>query len=225
MDGQDPKEINTGGGAVSGGDIQTGGGDFVGRDQYIQYYPLDIPKLVAALKETLPSDDPAPQHLLETLQSFQHFHRRLYEWKEVHNYYNDITTALGQFSREIERLEASREEIDSRALKRLWRPVAQKVGLLLDWSAQVQFISETPFEQSSEGLKGPPWAVEICVTKSQMDELLQRSIVEILDLYDATFDFLDVAEKNLYLADKQLRETAGEIYNLSRIVLGSLEHG
>ena len=222
MEEQNPKEIHTGGGAVSEGGVETGGGDFVGRDQYIQYYQLDIPKLVAALKESLPSDDPAPQHLLDTLRGFQHFHMRLFEWKEVHNFYNDITNSLGQFSREVERLEASREEVNLRAVKRLWRPVAQKVSLLLDWSAQIKYISEIPFEQSSEGLKGPPWAVEISAAKSQMDELLQRSIVEIFDLYDAAFDFLDVAEKNLYLADKQLRETATEIYNLSRIVLGSL---
>ncbi len=46
--------------------------------------------------------------------------------------------------------------------------------------------------------------------------------VEIQALYDGTFDFVDTIERHLYLADKKLRDTAGELYNLSRIALGSV---
>ena len=41
-------------------------------------------------------------------------------------------------------------------------------------------------------------------------------------LYDATAALSDAAQTNMYLADKGLRETAGELYNLSNLLLGSL---
>jgi hypothetical protein len=131
---------------------------------------------------------------------------------------------LGQFSREVERLDASGETPNSRALSRLWRPVAQKVSILTEWAAGVRHIAETPFEARPEGRVGPPWAVDLDVAKSRLDQLLAGRRVEQTELYDATFDFVDLSEKHMYLADKQLRETASELSNLSRLVLGRLSH-
>lgn len=224
MSDQDSQEIQTGGGAYLAGDVDIEGGDFVGRDKIIQHYQLDVEKLVNVLREALPDDDPMPQHLLDTLHQFQYFHTRLHEWKELHNGINDITIALGQFLREVERLDISQERVVARSLSRLWRPVAQKVTILLDWATTIKFIAETPFSQSESGLKGPKWAIELHVARTRVDECLHGGDVDTHLLYDATYDFDDAAERHMYQADKQLRQAAGELYTLSRIVLGSLAH-
>ena len=221
-DDQDSK-IQTGGTSVQGG-VNTGGGDLVSRDKYVQYIQLDLQKLLETLKLSLPAGDPLPQHLVQTLKGFQHYHTRLHDWKELHNSLNDVLYALGQFSREVERLDAVRQTPDPRALSRLWRPVAHKVALLIDWSSSVRSIAEVPFKRLGGEMQGPSWAVEIQAASSRLDDLLNGGTIEFNDLYDATFDFLDTTERHMYLADKQLRETAEELYDLSRIVLGSMSH-
>ena len=132
--------------------------------------------------------------------------------------------SLGQFLREVERLDVSQESADVRSLSRLWRPVAQKVTILLDWAATVKFIADEPFSKSEDGLRGPKWAIELHVARTRIDETLESDGLNVGALYDATYDFNDVAEKHMYQADKQLRDAAGELYTLSRIVLGSLGH-
>ncbi|GAB4498229.1 MAG: hypothetical protein OHK0052_11270 [Anaerolineales bacterium] len=183
---------------------------------------LDLPRLAEALKQVLPPNDPAPQNLLQGMQSFQQMHTHLYEWKELHNFVNDILYVLAQFTREVERIELNEETPNARALRRLWRPIAQKVDLMLDWAAQVRFIADIPFARLPSGaLQGPDWAIALETARQRLDELLEINQLEIDELTDAAFDFNDAAERHMYLADKRLRETAGELFNLSRTVLGS----
>jgi hypothetical protein len=216
----DPKEIHTGGDYIEG----NVGGDIVGHDKIIQNIQLDVGKLIETLQQALPADDPMPQHLLEAFRQFHFFHTRLFEWKELHNSINDITIALGQFLREVERLDISQSQGNARDLRRSWRPVAQKVNILLDWATSVKYIAEQPFEVTEAGMQGPNWAVDLLVARTRVDENLLKEDVDEETLYDATYDFNDAAERHMYLADKKLRETAGELYNLSRIVLGSMGH-
>ncbi len=213
--------IQTNGGAYVGDDVSVQGGDFVGRDKIVNYYQLDLEKLMEALRAALPADDPTPQHLLETLEQFRTFHAQLYEWKELHNYLNDILYVVGQFIREVERLDAQQQPGDLRSLARLWRPVAQKVQLLLEWALQVQHIAPALVEEE-QGWRGPRWAVELAAGRRRVDEILQPAEFTLSALYDAAYAFVDSAERHMYLADKALRETAGELYTLSRIVLGEL---
>jgi len=229
MSDQNPKEIRTEGGTYIEGDAQTSGGDFVARDKIIQNIQLDVDKLTQTLRQALPADDPLPQHLLEALRQFKYFHTRLFEWKELHNALNDITIALGQFLREVERLDISQAQGNARDLRRSWRPVAQKVDILLSFATSVKYIAEKPFEVIEGRLQGPEWAVDIKVARTQLDEVLRNKDAGEDDideeaLYDATYNFNDKAETHMYLADKKLRDTAGELYNLSRIVLGSMGH-
>lgn len=221
--GDKERNIHTEGGAYAEGNV-TPGGDFVGRDKYVQYFQLDLDKLAETLRQALPPGDPLPRRLIEALQQFQYFHARLYEWKELHNCLNDVLYALGQFSRQVDRLDMLRTIPEKRSLARLWRPVAQKVSLLLDFAAAVKFITEVPFAQVPDGLQGPNWAVELHSARVRLDELLQRPELDLDELSDATFDFSDLAEKHMYLADKQLRATSGELYSLSCILLGKVSH-
>lgn len=226
MPDDEERKIKTGGGAYAEGEVSTDGGDFVGRDKIVQYYQLDVEKLLSTLKKALPDGDPAPRQLLETLQGFQHFHTRLFEWKELHNLMNEVTFTLDQFTREVERNDATGEPIRPRALTRLWRPVAQKVDILLEWAGGVQHIASPAFKSKDDGsVVGPGWAVELHNARTRLDKALPKADKDPQELYDATFDFSDAAERHMYLADKHLRDTAQELYNLSRIVLGSMNHG
>jgi len=121
-------------------------------------------------------------------------------------------------------LDITQSEGNARALRRSWRPVARKVDILLDFAGTVEYIAEQPFKVSDAGMQGPNWAIELHVAGNRVDQVLRDDDVDESALYDATYDFNDVAERHMYLADKKLRETAGELYTLSRIVLGSMGH-
>jgi len=217
---------NTIDGAYVSGDANTQGGDFVGRDkviQNIQNVNLDIARLVEILKNSLPDDDPTPQYLLDTLKSFKHFHASLFEWKEVHNFLNDILMYFGAFSLEIERIQSYEEAPNPRLLLPLWRPISQKVNALVEWGKNIQHIG-LPFSESEQGMQGPAWAIDMRVAKENIDQLLKSSPIDANSLFEARGEFGEKAETQMYLADKKLRETADELYNLSRVVLGSLGH-
>lgn len=182
---------------------------------------LDVEKAIDVLQQTLPADDPTPQRLRQLLDNFQDFHNRLFEWKELHNYLNDVVFVMDQFAREVERLDARGESGNPRLLARLWRPVTRKVMLLVDWAATVQYI-DSPLVSLPDGARqGPRWAIELQVAQTRIDEVFKSDEFDVESLYDATYDFTDVAERHLYLADKQLRDTAGDLYALSRVVLGA----
>jgi hypothetical protein len=217
-------QIETGGGAYADGSVQTAGGDFVGRDQYIQYNQLDPTKLVEALRQVLPVDDPAPKLWVKALNDLRVHHTRLFEWKELHNFLNDILVVLGQFKREVERIDISGEVPNARALSRLWRPVVQKVDAMMTWATSIKYISDQPLLYSEDYTVGPSWAIDLNAAKILVDGVLSRQVLETNEVYDAVFDFSDLAEQHMYLTDKMLRSTAGELFNLSSSILGKISH-
>ena len=225
----------SGGTAVSGGinltsDQANIGGDVVGRDKVTQvqgdqinnYLQIDLAQLAATLKQALPTNDPLPDRLVAALQSFKQYHSQLWEFKELHNALNDVVFVLDQFAREVERLDAAGQLGNARTLARLWRPVDQKVDLLIDFAADVQHIGE-PLVERNGSRQGPAWAIELQSAAQRINELLMPSDYDFAALYDATNAFSDSADKYLYLADKQLRDTAGELYNLSQQLLGEFK--
>ena len=206
-------------------------GDAVGRDKntttiqgdQINYnVQLDVQKLVDTLQQALPAGDPLPANVLAVLKDFRSQHTRLYEWKELHNALNDVLFVFDQFSREVERRDATGALGDVRALKRLWRPIEQKVDLLLNFASTIQHIG-SPLVQNSDGSRqGPAWAIELAGAADQIKHLFEESQPSLENIYEATYAFSDAAEKHLYLTDKQLREASGELFNLSNALLGSV---
>ncbi len=195
-----------------------GGGDFVSGDKIV--YQLDVGRLVDLLREALPEGDPAPAQFREMMEQFGSLHAQLYEWKELHNAINEIAYVMDQFTREVERLDAQGLSGDPRQLRRLWRPVANKVQIVLEWAAEdVEHITQERFIRTSDGVRGPRWAVELYRAREQVNALLRPEAYDLAALYDATYDFMDVVDRHLYLVDRHLRETAGKLYDLSRLVL------
>jgi hypothetical protein len=205
-------------------------GDLVGRDKITQvqgdqintYIQIDLPQLLETLKQALPENDPLPDRLVNALKDFKHYHSRLWEFKELHNALNDVVFVLDQFAREVERLDAAGQTGNARALARLWRPVDQKVDLLIEFARNLQHIG-TPLSQHNGSWQGPAWAIELQSTAQRINDLLAPSDYDFTALYDATNTFSDAVDKHLYLADKQLRDTAGELYHLSQQLLGEFK--
>jgi hypothetical protein len=193
-------------------------------DQINYAVQLDVQKLLDTLKQALPADDPLPASVLAMLQEFRTFHTRLWEWKELHNFLNDVIFVFDQFSREVERRDATGALGDVRALKRLWRPVDQKVSLLLTFAAQIQYIGPPLVVNRDGSRQGPPWAIELAGAADPLKHLFEESAPALEAVYEATYTFSDAAEKHMYLADKQLRDAAGELFNLSNALLGSVGH-
>jgi hypothetical protein len=217
MDGHPPGETNI------AGDANVHEGDFVGRDKIVQNIQLDLDKVISVLKQTLPDDDPTPQYLLDTLKNFQLFHAQLHEWKELHNFLNDILIAFGPFARQVDQCEISGEAPNPRLFRQLWQPISQKVNGLLEWGKTITQIGQ-PFLESEQGLQGSRWFVDLCVARYRLSQLLKSAVVESGELVDACSEFGDKAETHMFVADRNLRETADELYSLSRVVLGSLHH-
>jgi hypothetical protein len=233
MDQPVPDEATTSN--ISGGinltsDQANIGGDVVGRDKVTQvqgdqinnYIQLDVQKLVDTLKQALPDNDPLPDRLVAALQNFKQYHSRLWEFKELHNALNDVVFVLDQFSREVERLDAAGQKGDARTLSRLWRPIDQKVDLLVEFARSVQHIG-TPLVEANGRWQGPAWAIELHMAAQRVNDLLTPANYDFAALYDATYAFSDAAEKHMYLADKQLRDTAGELFNQSNQLLGEFK--
>jgi hypothetical protein len=221
---------NVSGGISLTSDQANIGGDVVGRDKVTQvqgdqinnYIELDVQKLVDTLKQALPANDPLPDRLVAALQDFKRYHARLREFKELHNALNDAIFVLDQFAREVERLDAAGQTGNARMLARLWRPVDQKVDLLIEFAANVQHIA-APLVQQNGSRQGPAWAIELQSAAQRINEVLKPADYDFAALYDATTAFSDAADKHLYLADKQLRDTAGELYTLSQQLLGDFK--
>ncbi len=217
------RRIKTGGGYVEGR-VSTGR-DFAGRDMLVYNYPpFDLSKVVEVLRESLPQNDPLPARLLETLKMFRNLHARLAEWKELHNYLCDVIMTFNQFSREVEQLQLNGTEvIDPRSLVRRWRPVRQRIELLLEWSKRIVCIG-TPYSESGTiGLQGERWSVRLSIMRNDMDSILRQSRVNCSALYELTQTIDDEVNLHMYLADKSLRDTASQLNEISEIVLGSLQ--
>jgi hypothetical protein len=203
---------------------------------------VNLAWIVGILRQSLPEGDPGVSGLIRALRLFRDFHIRLNDWNELHNQLSDILFNYGQFSREVERLSDSNEDPEPRAIGIHWHPVALKVTTLLDWASAPRSIFEgEPFARLQDRIVGPTWAVELCETCDRLDALLRPSdlsrlftlpreslasrtqFVDINELYDAGSDFYDVAERWMYLVDRQLRETTMELLTLSQAVLSTLE--
>ena len=65
---------------------------------------------------------------------------------------------------------------------------------------------------------------QLASVTDQLRGLFAESLPTLAAIYDATYAFSDAAEKHMYLADKQLRDAAGELYELSNALLGSVSH-
>lgn len=220
QDSNESKQTDTGGGAYVKKSVKTNGGDFVGRDQH--NYGLDIDKLIEALKQALPAHDPTPEILRKTLREFQDYHTRLYEWKKLHNYLNEIVVVLPQFALQVERLHDKQQLNEPSIIAPFWRVIGGKIEPFLAWASEIKSIGKPLNILENGDLQGEVWAIEVYIFSNRIDFLLVRQNFDSEALLEAVGEFGQIASKHMFLTDDKLRETAEELFNLSRIALGSV---
>ena len=210
---------------------------------------MNIDELVSALKEAFPKNDPRPEQLRRILSAFEQFQRlqqSLYEWKELHNALDDILTSFAPFSSEIHRADAEKTIPSISTLNNLWYGVSATVDALLQFARNINYIG-IRYREEAGNISGEVWAVKIGVMRNQVNIQLglnetssfrastKRSIsfaeksklmIGIrpewwVALYELNNEFNHTAYGQMHWADKKLRETATELYTLSKSVFGS----
>ena len=185
-----------------------------------------------------------PGELDKTLSEFRLFHEQLHEYKELHNAINEILIAFEQFKAEIDRANSRRALPKLSLLRDLWRPVSMSVVSLLNWSQNIKNIGK-PFQiLDNKSKSGEDWAIQFSELQSRInehlgmigqfgvDEIDYPSQMQILayqrlgteipwweTLSELTSSFQHTSSHHMNSADKQLRNTAQELYNLSNKAL------
>jgi hypothetical protein len=210
---------------------------------------LNIDELISALKQAFPKDDPRPEQLRNILLDFekvQRLQQSLYEWKELHNSLDDILTSFAPFSSEIHRADSEKTIPSLSTLNNLWYAVTAKVDALLEFARNIKYIGNR-YKEEAGMTSGETWAVKISGLRNQVNIQLglnetssfnvstKRSIsfaeksklmIGIrpdwwVALYELNNEFNHVAYGQMHWADKKLRETATELYTLSKSAFGS----
>ena len=236
---EEPPETRIGGSHVGGHVKVEDSGTFVGRDQFVG---LNVEELVVALRRAFPAGDTRPEQLGQLLDEFRAYHSKLHEWKELHNYLNKIIDAFDQYAAQVDNSYAEKKPRKPSAYQEAWWPVNWKVNEMLAWAQTLQHIGQSYRVLENDQLEGEGWAVDL---KAKRDDLLdhfqsglaferregsavlQRLLQgdparEWLDrLYNLTREFEGAIKQHMSQADNQLRETATDLYNLSRQALRS----
>jgi hypothetical protein len=187
-----------------------------------------------------------PGELDKTLSEFRSYHEKLHEYKELHNAINEIQNDFGQFKTEIDRSNFTRSISKLSVLRNLWRPVSMKVAALLHWSQSIQLIGKPFKILEDKSRTGEEWAIQFSGIQTRMNDHLGMenqlgmneyskkevdypSQMQILrfqslgreipwweTLSELTSSFDNTCDHHMNSADKQLRQTAQDLYNLSK---------
>lgn len=233
----------SGGTNIAGQGDVTVGQDVVGRDKIVTTnIGLSVPELVEALRQAFPSGDPRPERLGKLLDDFHDYHERLYEWKELHNALNKIIDAFDQYAGRVESSYNEKKPLKPTVYREAWRPVNRSVDDMLDWAQTIQHIGKRYQELANDRLEGERWAVDVKAHRDDLMKHFQRgqeveqsmsgSIFQRLvqadpaqdwlrQLYDLTHEFEDAIKRYMSQADNKLRETATDLFDLSRQAFGN----
>jgi len=112
-------------------------------------------------------NDQFTKSILRSLVEIREIHQKLREWKELHNYLNEILVKSGEVKIRLLRMRAEGVQIQDYEswrsdLKVKWSSCKNQTEELLDWLQKVQYIEEVPFQIGEKGeMKGPRWAINI----------------------------------------------------------------
>jgi hypothetical protein len=225
------------------------GSDVAGRD-IKGFSGKDVNQIIETLLKHFPKGYlQNPDELDKTLSDFRSYHEKLHEYKELHNAINEILINFEQFKAEIDRSNSRRLIPKLSVLRDLWRPVSISVVALLNWSQSIQNIGK-PFKILEDKSRlGEEWAIQFSGLQIRINEHLGMedqlgvneyskkdypSQIQILSfqrfgaeipwwetLIELTSSFSHASSHHMNSADKQLRQTAQELFNLSNKALSN----
>jgi len=222
------------------GDAKIDRGDFVGGDKFVGLGGKEVAQILDVLfKYFSQSYLKRPEQLDRVLGNYQKLHEQLYEWKEMHNHMDRILQAFEQFSTQV--INAG-EPLGVRELHNLWFPVNLCLDNLLEWAKKINCIGKS-FVLGEDGeLRGEIWAIDLENARKEIAAHLGVSsdspgsgtlpggprLIRRLRYYlgldanwwnglvDLARRFRHIILQNMHFADKRLRETATELYHVSR---------
>lgn len=221
------------------------GSEIAGRDHIEGIPGTEVNQIIETLLKHFPKGYlQNPDELDKTLGDFRRYHEQLHEYKELHNVINEILVAFEPFKAEIDRSNSRRSLPKLSLLRDLWRPVSLMVISLLNWSQNIKNIGK-PFQLLEDKSKsGEDWAIQFSELQSRINEHLGMtsqfgvkeidypSQIQILSfqklgteipwwetLSELTSSFGHASSHHMNSADKQLRQTAQELFNLSNKAL------
>lgn len=187
---------------------------------------------VQRLAERVAAADAGEQQGFHSLmEQFRRYNEQMVEWKELHNRLNILLNVFDSFGTQVERVDAREERIDLRMLQLAWQSVYQTIYHLLLFARDIQYIGP-PFTETDRAITGAEWAVELSALRNSIQAHLQRRPATLQATYDNTWwqtlreetsRLDDAIKRNLFLADEELRKTAGDLYDLSAETLWSKE--
>lgn len=186
---------------------------------------------VQRLAEGMAAGANQQERLHSLMEQFRRYNEQMVEWKELHNRFNILLNVYDSFGTQIERVDAREERIDPRMLQLAWQSVYQTIYLLLLFAKDIRQIGQ-PFVETAQTITGPEWAVEMSALRTGIQAHLQRRPASLQATYDnAWWQTLreessrldDAIKRYLFLADEELRKTAGDLYDLSSETLWSKE--
>lgn len=192
-----------------------------------------------------------PLELDKTLSEFRLFHEQLHEYKELHNAINEILVAFDPFKEKVYEAISQRSIPELSSLRNSWRPVSMNVTTLLNWSQKIIHIGKPFRVLEDKSKLGEDWAIRFSGLQSQINEHLGMidpssageaskketeypSQLQILayqrlgtvvpwwkTLLELTSEFQHTSAHHMNSADKQLRDTAQKLYDLSNKALST----
>lgn len=198
--------------------------------------------------EVLDPTDPRLPGIDSLLTEFRQYYRRLREWKELHNHLDETLNVFGQYAAQVERFADKSVAVDLDPLNISWQPVHRRFTVLFTWAEQdVQYTGQ-PYQILENGERaGEKWAVELAELYQSLDEHLRENptqqIVTASPWYRLRYLFRseysqavlwrdwwrglreltrscdNALKTHMFMADKELRKTAMELYDLSKEAL------
>ncbi len=209
---------------------------------------LNVQKLAINVFE---SDDPQLHQLTDLLQQVRQYNERLAEWKELHNRMNNILLAYDIFSKQVERIDARGEKIELGMLQLSWKSTYQQITESLEWAGNINYIGipfkitnneitgmkwAIDMKNLGEFIQNHLWRNNKVLSSSNWWVTLHHLWRNSFDgrfgkvssssnwwvtLRENTHNLDSAIKQHLTDADKKLRETVGELYDLSAKALWS----
>jgi hypothetical protein len=242
-----PTGKKEGGIGLKADSVNISGSEVVGRDHIEGMSGSEVNQIIETLLKHFPKGYlHNPGELDKALSEFRTYHEQLHEYKELHNGINEILVAFEPYKAEMDRSNSRKSLPKLSHLRDLWRPVSLTVISLLNWSQTIKNIGK-PYQLLDDKRKsGEDWAIQFSELQSRINEHLgltgplsvreidYPSQLQILSfqrlgaeipwwetLSELTSSFSHTASHHMNSADKQLRQTAQELFNLSNKALSN----
>ncbi len=186
-----------------------------------QFLAEDFRQAYTTLRRVAPHEFEAFDQLTRVLRELGRLHEHLNEWKEMHNLLQECITALFPLKSEVEAAVEAPEHWRRTSGRRLWDPCRTKLRQLEVFARNIKYI-DRPLHRDGGAIQGPAWMIELSDLKDNFEICLKEGDPDVI--YDSILELWDACYDALFIADKRLRDMVSEVYMFSNAILRSVEN-